>query len=103
MDEIKKILEQDAKGYEGKILSVAETTSHQYFGDKKQYDDRKGYSVEIEVAHDKTIFTEFFAVPKPIGLKDSKVYAFHLKYGELPKKGMRVSVSIEEGFYRVAL
>ena len=105
MEKIKELLQQAEEGYKAEITEIMETTSHKYFGVDK-YDDREGYKVVFTVKsgdEELTVFDEFFNIPKPTGLADSKIYRFSKKYGELPKIGMKVECLVVDGYFKVVL
>ena len=103
MEKIQQMLDKAEEGYKGEIISIEETTSHEYFGENK-YADREGYKITFSVTDGKeelAEFHEFFNIPKPTGLPDSKIYKFSKKYGELPKIGMKVDCMVVDGYFRV--
>jgi len=102
MKEIEKLIKEAEEGYTATITDVVETTSHEYYG-KDSYDDRKGYKVTYCLDKDNTELSEFFAIPKALGLKDSKIMAFLTAYGVLPKKNMAVKVEVVEGFFKIKM
>lgn len=102
MKEIEEIMEKAKDGYTAKVTKIEKTTSAEFFG-KTKYEDREGYSVTFELQEIEYEWTEFFNIPKPLGIEDSKVFKFKRKYGELPKVGLEVKAGSVEGNFRVLL
>lgn len=103
MDEIASLIKKVETGYNAKILSVKKTTSDEFFGENK-YDNREGFEVEFQLIEqpDKT-WSEFFNIPKELGLSESKIMRFNKEYGELPKKDLIVKAIIIDGLFKVKL
>ena len=102
MKEIEALMEKARDGYKAKITAIEKTTSEEFFG-KTKYEDREGYSVTFELEEIDYTWTEFFNIPKPLGIEESKVFKFQRKYGELPKVGLKVVAGTVDGNFRVLL
>jgi hypothetical protein len=102
MKEIEELIKKVEGGYTAKITAIEKTTSEEFFG-KTKYEDREGYSVTFQLEEIDYEWTEFFNIPKPLGIEESKIYKFKNKYGELPKVGLKVTAGTVEGNFRVLL
>jgi len=105
-NEYKKEKEAIEKERVGKITSVKEMTNKEFFGDTGRYDEKNGIELTIVLEEDEDIeFTQWFSIPdKPTGIKQSNMYAFEQKYGELPKVDLLINAFIDDnGFFRVVL
>lgn len=101
LDEVEKKIKE---GFEGKILTVEEATSKEYFGESAQYRDRNGFKVTVKLTDAEGEFTEFFSKPDPRGLHKSKIYDFKKKYGSWIKPGIAVHVVLGgDGFYQIEI
>ena len=103
MEEIEALIKKNEAGYKAKITAVNKTTSEDYFG-KTKYEDREGYEVVFQLLDQPDIeWSEFFNIPKPTGLDDSKIMRFKNTYETLPKTGLEVFAVIIDGYFKVKL
>ena len=100
MKDIEKLIEKAESGYTATIVKIEKTTSTVFYGSTK-YDDREGYEVTYKLNDDDLEWSEFYNIPKPLGIEESKIYLFKKEYGELPKEGMKVVAVVLDGFFKV--
>lgn len=103
MPEIEELIKKNAEGYTAKVTEVTKTTSEKYFG-KTNYSDREGYEIVFQLDELPDVsWSEFFNIPKPRGLDESKIMDFVKAYGEKPKVGLSVKAVIVDGYFKVKL
>lgn len=105
MKDIQKMIDEYQEGFEAEITKVEPCKSTDFFGVTK-FDERNGYRVSVLLVSESVNqeWDEFFNVPKITGLTESKIFKFKQKYGDLPKKGMKVKAIIDkDGFLRIQL
>lgn len=92
-------------GLKGTIVSVEETSSARFYG-SKEFGDRKGIAVVVElnekVPEKEFEVKEFFGIPEMGGYYKSNIYAFKKRYGQAPKENMVVDLRMSEnGFWEI--
>ena len=100
--EVNELIEKAEKGYDAKIVSIADTTSNVFYKNNK-YEDREGKEITFKENESGFEWSEFFNIPKELGVLESKLYAFKKEYGELPKIGMKVKAKWVNGNYKVII
>lgn len=110
MDVNKRLEDMEATlkaGLSGTITLVAETSSSVFYG-SKEYGDREGIAVTVELdEHDKKEgmdfeIKEFFGMPEIGGYYKSNIFAFKKRYGKAPEDGLKVKLTMSDtGFWRI--
>jgi hypothetical protein len=102
LDEMEQTLKA---GLKGTITEVEETSSATFYG-SKEFGDRKGVAVIVELdekdPEKEFQVKEFFGIPEMGGYYKSNIFAFKKRYGRAPEEGMKVKLTMSDtGFWQI--